>query len=54
MKGLDIAAMKFAAILSVPPPELDDKEEIRFHLGMLASSIYGATSTSTRKAWTSN
>ncbi len=32
MRGLATAALKFAAILSVPPPELTEKEEVRFHL----------------------
>jgi hypothetical protein len=37
MQGLATAAMKFATILSVPPPELTEKEEVRFHLGYLTS-----------------
>jgi hypothetical protein len=37
MQGLATAAMKFSAILSVPPPELTEKEEVRFHLGYLTS-----------------
>ncbi len=37
MRGLAIAAIKFSAILSMPPPELTEREEVRFHLGYLTS-----------------
>jgi hypothetical protein len=35
MKGLATAALKFAAILGVPPPEIGEKEELEFRVGYL-------------------
>jgi hypothetical protein len=49
MKGLATAAMKFAAILSVPNPELDEKEEVRFHLGFVGiEHLWGDIQIDTR------
>jgi hypothetical protein len=50
MKGLATATLKFAAILNVPPPELTEKEEVRFHLGYLTSEhLWGDIEIDTRK-----
>jgi hypothetical protein len=37
METLATTATKFAAILNIPPPELTEKEEVRFHLGYLTN-----------------
>ncbi len=47
MKGLAIATMKFAAILNMPPPELDEKEEVRFHMGF-CGTLWGDVQIDTR------
>jgi hypothetical protein len=37
MKGVANAALHFGAILKVTPPEVDDQERARFHLGFVGS-----------------
>jgi hypothetical protein len=49
MKGLATAALKFAAILNVPNPELDEHEEVRFHLGFVGiENLWGDIQLDTR------